>query len=155
MPARIDIVAIGVSTGGPNALTNVLSHLPASLPAPVVLVQHMPPLFTRHLADRLNQLSPLSVKEAAIGDVLRPGGVWIAPGDFHLVLERCADGVRLNTHQDPPENSCRPAVDVLFRSVAEKFGPHALAVVMTGMGQDGLRGCAVHSRRRGPRAHPG
>jgi two-component system chemotaxis response regulator CheB len=140
---RVDIVAIGVSTGGPNALSSLLSRLPAALPVPVVLVQHMPPLFTRHLANRLNQISSLEVQEAAAGDILRPGGVWIAPGDFHLVVQRHAAEAKLQTQQDPPENSCRPAVDVLFRSVAEVYGANVLGVVMTGMGQDGLRGCGV------------
>ena len=121
----------------------MLAHLPATFPVPIVVVQHMPPIFTKHLAGRLNQNSPLSVYEAAAGDVLRPGGVWIAPGDYHLVLGRAAADVKLHTHQEPPENSCRPAVDVLFRSVAGIYGPNALAVVMTGMGQDGLRGCGA------------
>ncbi len=140
---RIDIVAIGTSTGGPNALVAALSKIPDTFPVPIVVVQHMPPIFTGHLADRLNQVSALNVKEAAAGDVLRPAGVWIAPGDFHMVVDRNVQGAKLNTHQGPPENSCRPAVDVLFRSVAATYGPNVLAVVMTGMGQDGLRGCGT------------
>ncbi len=140
---RIDCVAIGVSTGGPNALQAVLTRLPKELPVPIVIVQHMPPIFTKHLADRLHQLSPLDVFEGMRGDALAPGGVWIAPGDHHMIVRREGAVVRIDTHQQPPENSCRPAVDVLFRSVAEVFGPHTLAVVLTGMGQDGARGCEV------------
>jgi len=140
-PCRIDIVTIGVSTGGPNALLKVLSNLPEAFPVPIVLVQHMPPIFTKHLADRLDQVCKLKVHEAKAGDILHPGGVWIAPGDYHLILERQQTTVRLNVHQGPPENSCRPAVDVLFRSVAELYGRSTLGVIMTGMGQDGLRGC--------------
>jgi two-component system chemotaxis response regulator CheB len=143
--SRTDIVAIGVSTGGPNALATVIGKLPVNFPVPVVVVQHMPPVFTKHLANRLDQLSPLDVKEAEPGDVLYAGGVWIAPGDFHLTLHRQGTTISLETNQNSPENSCRPAVDVLFRSVAELYGKSALAVVLTGMGQDGLRGCqAIH-----------
>jgi two-component system, chemotaxis family, protein-glutamate methylesterase/glutaminase len=142
---RVDVVAIGVSTGGPNALAELFTQLPADLPVPMVIVQHMPPLFTKQLAERLDQKSPLHVREASPGEPLAPGSVWIAPGQYHLQLERKGHEVLVQTNQLPPENSCRPAVDVLFRSVAGVFGPHALAVVMTGMGQDGLRGCqAVH-----------
>lgn len=139
--SRIDCIAIGVSTGGPNALQTVLTRLPADLPVPVVIVQHMPPIFTKHLADRLNQLSPLAVFEGARGDTLKAGGVWIAPGDHHMIVRREGTALRIDTHQQPPENSCRPAVDVLFRSVSEVFGTGALAIVLTGMGQDGARGC--------------
>lgn len=142
-PARIDIVAIGVSTGGPNALASVLPQLPESFPVPIVIVQHMPPVFTQHLATRLNQISPLQVKEAKAGDVLLPASVWIAPGDFHLTLRRTGNQIVAATDQGTPENSCRPAVDVLFRSCAQLFGTGVLAVVLTGMGQDGLRGCEV------------
>jgi len=139
-PHRRDMVVIGSSTGGPQALAAVISKLPADLPVPVVVVQHMPPVFTKHLAARLDQGSPLTVTEAADGDTVRPGQVLIAPGGSHLELKR--DGVNIVAvlHDGPPENSCRPAVDVLFRSAANLFGPGCLAVVLTGMGQDGLRG---------------
>lgn len=139
--APIEVVAIGVSTGGPNALAEVFGSLPATLPAPVVVVQHMPPLFTSYLAQRLDSDSALAVKEATSGETLHAGGAWIAPGDYHLSLTPSGGDVRIRLHQSSPENSCRPAVDVLFRSVAELYGPRALAVVLTGMGQDGLRGC--------------
>ena len=140
---RIDIVAIGTSTGGPNALAEVVPKMPADLPVPVVIVQHMPPLFTRLLAKHLSGKSRVSVVEAGARDLLEPGRVWIAPGDFHMVVTRDRDGLRLILNQDPPEHSCRPAVDVLFRSVARTFGPHALAIVLTGMGSDGARGAAA------------
>jgi two-component system chemotaxis response regulator CheB len=138
---RIDIVAIGVSTGGPNALAILIPSLPHDFPVPVVIVQHMPPVFTRLLAERLAAKSQIFVEEGSPGAVLKPSCAWIAPGDYHMVVASDNRQVTLRTHQGPPENSCRPAVDVLFRSVAAVYQPHALAVVMTGMGQDGLRGC--------------
>ncbi len=138
---RIDIVAIGVSTGGPNALAILMPTFPRDFPVPVVIVQHMPPVFTRLLAERLAAKSQISVEEGYMGAVLEPGGAWIAPGDYHMVVAGDNHRVLLRTHQGSPENSCRPAVDVLFRSVAGVYKSHALAVEMTGMGQDGLRGC--------------
>ena len=147
---RIEVLAIGCSTGGPNALAELLPLLPGDLSVPVVLVQHMPPLFTRLLGERLNEKSALSVKEAVDDEPIHPGGVWIAPGDFHLELRRSGAGqVRTHLQQGPHENSCRPAVDVLFRSVAAIYGGHTLAVVLTGMGQDGLRGSEVIHERGG------
>jgi len=145
---RIDILAIGTSTGGPNALAEVIPHLPGDFPVPVVVVQHMPPLFTRLLAERLNSQSALAVQEGEAGKTLMPGQVWIAPGSYHMTVARKGAGVALNLNQDPPENSCRPAVDVLFRSVAQTYGPNVLGVVMTGMGADGARG-AAHIRDAG------
>lgn len=137
---RCEIVVIGSSTGGPQALTAVLTKLPADFPAPIVVVQHMPPIFTNHLANRLNQDCALEVLEAKGGETLRPGQVLIAPGDFHLELQRQGVQVRAIANRNPPENSCRPSVDVLFRSAAAVYGPQCLGVVLTGMGQDGLRG---------------
>jgi two-component system chemotaxis response regulator CheB len=145
---RIDVLAIGSSTGGPNALAEVIPHLPGDFPVPVVVVQHMPPLFTRLLAERLNSRSRLSVREGEPGRLLEPGHVWIARGDHHMAVARKGTGVVLSLNQEAPENSCRPAVDVLFRSVAEVYGPSALGVVMTGMGSDGARG-AAHIREAG------
>ena len=138
---RCDLVAIGSSTGGPNALHEVLTRLPGSLPVPVVITQHMPPVFTRLLAERLDGACELTVREAHEGAVIRPGEVWIAPGDHHMVLRQVDGRVELAVNQDPPENSCRPAVDVMFRSVDRVFGRRAMAVVLTGMGADGQRGC--------------
>ena len=140
-PSTLQVVAAGVSTGGPNALTALLPALPADFPVPVVVVQHMPPVFTRLLAERLSSLSALKVSEAIPGEEVRRGHIYVAPGDYHMVVRHDGRAVRIQTHQGPPENSCRPAVDVLFRSVAEVYGAGSLAVVMTGMGQDGLRGC--------------
>jgi two-component system chemotaxis response regulator CheB len=147
---RVDVVAIGTSTGGPTALARVLPALPAALPVPVVIVQHMPPLFTGFLAERLDRHSELRVREAANGDPLAAGDVLIAPGDRHMVVERSGTGLQVRTHQGPHENSCRPSVDPLFRSVADAFGPNALGVVLTGMGSDGLRG-AERIRQEGGR----
>ncbi|MFN8547379.1 MAG: chemotaxis response regulator protein-glutamate methylesterase [Candidatus Eisenbacteria bacterium] len=147
---NIEVLAIGCSTGGPNALAELLPLLPADLPVPVVLVQHMPPLFTRLLGERLNEKCSLAVKEAADDEPIHPGGVWIAPGDFHLELRRTTAGqVRTRLQRGPHENSCRPAVDVLFRSVASIYGGRTLAVVLTGMGQDGLRGSEVIHEKGG------
>jgi two-component system chemotaxis response regulator CheB len=138
--ARIDVIAIGVSTGGPTALGTVLPELSSRFPVPVLIVQHMPPMFTRVLAERLDRTSTLRVVEAADGQVLDAGGAWLAPGDRHMTVERAGAQMRIRTDVGPRENSCRPSVDPLFRSVAEAYGPHALGIVMTGMGSDGMRG---------------
>ena len=135
---RIDIVAIGASTGGPNALLEVVPRIPRDFPVPVLIVQHMPPLFTRYLAHRLAALSAVPVGEGAAGVTLAPGQVWIAPGDFHMTVTGGIPQLKLN--QDPPENSCRPSADVLFRSVAASYKANVLGVVMTGMGADGTIG---------------
>jgi two-component system chemotaxis response regulator CheB len=139
-PHRVEIVAIGASTGGPNALADVFQSLGGALPVPIVIVQHMPPGFTRMLAERLSKVSRIPTFEASDNVELEPGKAWIAPGDFHLMVMRDGVRVRMRIHQEPPENGCRPAVDPLFRSVAKTFGAGTLAVVLTGMGQDGLRG---------------
>ena len=138
---RIDIVAIGVSTGGPNALADLFPLLPGNLPVPIVLTQHMPPYFTRLLADRLTSKSELNIQEGRPNQIIQPGEVWIAPGDYHMEVARVGTSVQLQPNQNPPENSCRPAVDPMFRSVLKVYGAHTLAVIMTGMGQDGLKGC--------------
>jgi len=146
---RVDLVAIGTSTGGPNALAEVIPLLAATFPVPIVIVQHMPPTFTRFLAERLTTISSLVVREGVADGPIKPGQVWIAPGDFHMGLRREGSSVRMCIFQAPHENSCRPSVDVLFRSVAEVFRQNALAVVMTGMGQDGLRGCEFIKEAKG------
>ncbi len=138
---RTEIVAVACSTGGPNALAKILPHLPADFPVPIVIAQHMPPMFTRHLAERLFTKSRIQVSEAQGGETLTPAHVWIAPGDHHLLVKRVDGDAKLFTNQGPLENGCRPAADVLLRSVAETFGPNVLALVLTGMGKDGLRGC--------------
>ncbi|HTV02368.1 MAG TPA: chemotaxis response regulator protein-glutamate methylesterase, partial [Luteitalea sp.] len=137
------VLAIGVSTGGPNALAELIPALPATFAVPVVVVQHMPPMFTRLLAERLHAQSALVVREASDGLALAPGTVTIAPGDYHMVVAREGHRAIVRLTQDPPENSCRPAVDPLFRSVVAAYGSRVLAVVLTGMGQDGLRGAEL------------
>lgn len=133
-------VVIGVSTGGPNALAEVIPSLPKSFPLPVLIVQHMPPMFTRLLAERLNAQSKVTVVEGQEGMVVCPGTVYIAPGDYHMCVQRRGTDIVLRMNQDPMENSCRPAVDVLFRSAAAIYGGGTVSVILTGMGQDGLRG---------------
>jgi two-component system chemotaxis response regulator CheB len=139
-PRRCDAIVIGSSTGGPQALATVLTKLPREFSVPIVVVQHMPPVFTLHLAKRLNDECGLEVFEARGNESLRPGQVLIAPGGCHLELRRQGTEVRTMLHEGPPENSCRPAVDVLFRSAAAAYGSACLGLVLTGMGQDGLRG---------------
>lgn len=140
------VVVVGVSTGGPAALDALLPALPASFPLPVLIVQHMPELFTRLLAERLDGRCPLRVVEAEEGMPVVPGTVAIARGNWHMeALAPNAAGARPTLHlsQGPFENHCRPAADVLFRSAARVFGSGVLAVVLTGMGSDGMNGCRV------------
>ncbi len=141
--APIEIVAIGASTGGPNALQAVLQAVPGDFPVPIVIVQHMPENFTHYLAGRLDGKCSIRVHEAAAGDQLAPGHAWLAPGNRHMELKRTGDGLEIATTSEAPVNSCRPSVDVLFRTVAACFGGATLAVVLTGMGQDGLRGAEL------------
>ncbi len=136
----VELVVIGVSTGGPNALATVVAGLPASLPVPILVVQHMPGTFLGSLADRLRSLGTLPVGLASECAAPRPGEILIAPADRHLTVRRGADGLRLRLVDGPPENSCKPAADVLFRSAAEAVGSGGLGVVLTGMGRDGLEG---------------
>jgi two-component system, chemotaxis family, protein-glutamate methylesterase/glutaminase len=140
---RVDLLAVGCSTGGPDALTKVLLGLTADLPVPMVVTQHMPPVFTKMFAERLDRSTALTVVEATEGMELAPGTVYIAPGDRHLVLVRKGTAVVTQLSSAPPENSCRPAVDVMFRSVAQVFGGSAYATVLTGMGADGRNGAKV------------
>jgi len=136
-------VAIGVSTGGPNALSVLMPMFPADFPLPILIVQHMPPLFTRFLAERLAAQSKIRVEEAAEGVLVEPGKALIAPGDYHMRLGRRDGQVFVRLDQSPPENSCRPSADVLFRSVEEIYKGAVISVILTGMGQDGLRGAGV------------
>lgn len=133
------LLVIGASTGGPEALSTLLAALPP-LPVPIAVVQHMPPLFTTQFAARLNRQLDVEVTEAVSGQVLLPGTVCIAPGEFHLEVVSDARGLVTRLTQDPPENYCRPAVDVLFRSAAAAVGGSVLGVVLTGMGADGAKG---------------
>ncbi len=137
------VLVIGSSTGGPDALTRVVPLLPADFPLPVLVVQHMPPVFTRQFAGRLDRLSKLEVVEAVAGTTLRPGTVHIAPGDFHLTVTSVGGLRRTHLDQGPPENFCRPAVDVLFRSAVAAYDGAVLSVVLTGMGSDGRVGTGV------------
>ncbi len=146
--ARTEIVAMGASTGGPRILATILEKLPPDLAAPIVIVQHMPPLFTKSLAERLDGCTPLRCAEGEDGAILAPGTVWIAPGNWHMRVIREGNTATLKLSGEAPENSCRPSADPLFRSVADAYGSAALGVVLTGMGQDGLKG-AERIRERG------
>jgi two-component system chemotaxis response regulator CheB len=137
----VKVVVIGASTGGPNALTAVLEALPADFPVPVLIVQHLPKNFTKFFAQRLDAACALTIREATDSTRIAPGAVWIAPGDLHLEAHSTARGIVLATNDGPLVNSCRPAADVLFHTAATCFGAATLAVVLTGMGQDGLDGC--------------
>lgn len=144
--ANPTVVAIGVSTGGPAALDVILPFLPASFPLPVLIVQHMPELFTKLFAERLNGRCNLAVREAVEGDVVRPGTIYIAKGNWHMEVmpgARIGAPHTLHLQQGPLENHCRPAVDVLFRSAAAAWGSGVLAVVLTGMGSDGTLGSKI------------
>jgi two-component system, chemotaxis family, protein-glutamate methylesterase/glutaminase len=155
----IEVVVIGLSTGGPSALEQLLPRLPKDFPVPVLIVQHMPKLFTGALADRLDKCCALRVQEAYHNAAIRPGTVWLAPGDAHMeVASRrvmSSDGeldggaTRVRLHQQEPLNHCRPAVDYLFVSAARMYGAGTLALVMTGMGADGLNGARVVHQKGG------
>jgi two-component system chemotaxis response regulator CheB len=142
-----EMVLIGVSTGGPAALARLLPLLPKDLGVPIALVQHMPPIFTQSLAESLSSKCGLRVREAADGDKLEPGLVLIAPGGRHMRLAPCPGALaRAQITDDPPENNCRPAVDYLFRSAANTFPGRAMAVILTGMGNDGTLGLRLLRR---------
>ncbi|MGA3046397.1 MAG: chemotaxis response regulator protein-glutamate methylesterase [Terracidiphilus sp.] len=146
------VVAIGVSTGGPAALDRLLPAFPTSFPLPVMIVQHMPEMFTKLFAERLNGRCRIPVREAAEGDVVQPGVIYIARGNWHmevLAASRPPSLPSLHLNQGPLENHCRPAVDVLFRSASEVYGSGVLAVVLTGMGSDGMIGCRIIRDRGG------
>ena len=139
----VDIVVLGISTGGPQALKSLIPQLPADFPVPVALVMHMPVGYTQMYARRLDELSPLNVREATEGDAVRPGVVLIAAAGKHMTFRRRPDGTVV-THLDtrPLDTLHRPSVDVMFQSAAETFRDRVLAVVMTGMGSDGKQGAA-------------
>ncbi len=140
--AKSEIVGIGISTGGPNALTKMIPMLPADFKAPILIVQHMPPLFTASLANSLNNKSKLEVKEAENGDIVEAGRVLIAPGGKQMKIVAATDGIsrKIKITDDPPENSCKPSVDYLFRSIAQYYVGRSTGVIMTGMGSDGSKG---------------
>ena len=140
---QVDLVAIGASTGGPTALASIVGALPADLPVPVVITQHMPPVFTKYLSRRLDDSSAIDVREAEEGDVLRPGLVLIAPGDHHMTFRATDTGTAVVLDQGPPVNFCRPSIDVMMASIAKTYGGRVLSVILTGMGSDGRDGCAT------------
>ncbi|MDX2226802.1 MAG: chemotaxis response regulator protein-glutamate methylesterase [Verrucomicrobiae bacterium] len=133
-------VVIGVSTGGPGALTQVLPQLEETLPVPILIVQHMPELFTRFLSERLNHICRMNVHEALDGMIAESGNIFIAPGGWHMLINWEPPHFVLRINREAPRNSCRPSVDLLFESAAEAYGSGLLGVVLTGMGYDGLKG---------------
>ncbi|MCW8835441.1 MAG: chemotaxis response regulator protein-glutamate methylesterase [Rhodospirillales bacterium] len=140
-PKNAKVLAIGSSTGGPQALFTVLKGLKAgNLGIPIIITQHMPAKFTTILAEHITRMSGWPASEAKDGDIIRPGHVLVAPGDFHMLIESKGTDKVVRLTQDPPENFCRPAVDPMFRSVSAAYGGHVLAVVLTGMGADGAKG---------------
>jgi two-component system chemotaxis response regulator CheB len=144
MPAVLpspDIIAIGSSTGGPQALFEVLSHLKGGVRQPILITQHMPATFTTILAEHITRQCGIPCAEAKDGEPLVGGRIYLAPGDFHMILTTRGTGTVLSVNKDPPENFCRPAVDPMMRSIAKIYGKRALAIILTGMGQDGMRGC--------------
>jgi two-component system chemotaxis response regulator CheB len=140
------VVAIGVSTGGPNAVNYVLSQLPADFPGTILIVQHMPEGFTEMFAHRLNESCAIEVKEAQSGDLLVAGRALICPGNRHMKVKRMPLGQMVVLTDDEKVNGHRPSVDVLFHSVAQEFGSQALGVIMTGMGEDGAEGLGEMKR---------
>jgi len=142
---KSEIITIGISTGGPNALARMMPMLPGDLGVPIVIVQHMPPVFTKSLANSLNAKCSLLVKEAQDGEPLQANVAYIAPGGKQMKLAASTDGTNrlIKITNDPPENSCKPSADYLFRSVADYYVGRTTAVIMTGMGSDGTKGLKV------------
>lgn len=136
-----DILAIGSSTGGPQALFEFLKGLPTSINLPVVITQHMPATFTSILAEHITRMTGWPCSEAKDGDVLEAGQILLAPGDYHMLVTQKGPQRAVKLTQDPPENFCRPAVDPMLRSVVSVFGPRVFTVILTGMGNDGAKGC--------------
>jgi len=149
MAKPAEAVCIGVSTGGPEALMQVFGAFNAPLNVPVFIVQHMPADFTALLAARLSASGVMTVKEAEDGEIAQPGVGYIAPGGFHMTVTRPGTKTIIHLNTDPPENSCRPAVDVLFRSASQVYGSGLLAVMLTGMGYDGLKGSQIIKEKGG------
>ncbi|QEN09191.1 chemotaxis response regulator protein-glutamate methylesterase [Oceanispirochaeta crateris] len=138
-PERPEIIAIGISTGGPNALRKVFAELDPNLSVPIVVVQHMPAGFTREFAASLDRICPLEVKEAAEGDIVRAGRILIAPGDAHISIEKKSLASMIHLHDSELINGHKPSAGVLFNSIAKEFRNKSIAVIMTGMGKDGAR----------------
>ncbi len=147
---KIDVIALGVSTGGPNALMDVIPKIRKDIPVPIIAVQHMPPVFTASLAQRLDKTSAITVVEGAEKQPVKAGFMYIAPGGRHMVVRKDnAGSVFLDMNDSPPVLSCRPAVDVLFRSIGMVYGGNVLTVILTGMGNDGASGVATIRRKGG------
>lgn len=146
---RIDLIAIGSSTGGPQALATLFSELPGNIPVPIVITQHVPAGFAELLAGQLRQRSAIEVRVARHGEVLRPNCAWIAPHDSHLGFEERSDGVVMRLRETPRVHSCRPAVDPMLQEATEVWGPRIAVAILTGMGYDGRDGCEVVHRRGG------
>jgi two-component system chemotaxis response regulator CheB len=138
---RPGIIAIGSSTGGPQALFELLGQLSGQVRQPIVVTQHMPATFTTILAEHIARQCRMPAIEARDGEVLAGGTCYVAPGNFHMTVDSRSGGGVIRLNQDPPENFCRPSVDVMLRSVVRSYGRNVLAVILTGMGQDGLNGC--------------
>ena len=137
-PGKIEVIAIGISTGGPNALRDVFKMIDPHLKQPVLVVQHMPAGFTKEFANSLNKICALNVKEAEDNEPIESGNIYIAPGNYHIYVEQSNFGKKmLRLSQEPQRNGHRPSADVLFESVAKIYQNHALGVIMTGMGKDG------------------
>jgi two-component system chemotaxis response regulator CheB len=137
----VKLLCIGSSTGGPNALMKVFETMPKDMPVPIVMVQHMPPMFTKMLAKQINDQTKIDIKEGEEGEIIQNGKVYLAPGGKHMELKKTATGMAITLHEGPQVNFCRPAVDPLFDSAVKCAGGNIVAVILTGMGSDGLHGC--------------
>ena len=151
MPAHFTpkVIAIGSSTGGPQALFKVLGHLSSGISQPILITQHMPATFTAILAEHIARQSGLKATEGRDGEPLLNGHCYVAPGDYHMVVEQRGTGPVIRLNQQPPENFCRPAVDVMLRSIVRTYGRNVLSVILTGMGQDGMKGCQAAAEAGG------
>lgn len=149
-PAKTPMVlVIGSSTGGPNALKSVLSAIPADFSLPILIAQHMPPLFTKTLAEHIERETKRPTSEAVDGELIERGRIYIAPGDFHMVIDKQDDRMVIRLNQEAPEHFCRPSVNPLYASAAKWYGSSVLAVMLTGMGDDGIEGAQSISERQG------
>lgn len=146
---RVDIVAIGGCTGGPQALWTLIPGLPDDFPVPIIVVQHMPKVYTNIFAERLNDISNLEVREAYYGAKLEPGQVWIAPGGYHINIKKRGNSDIILLHKGPRENMCRPSIDSLFKSVADRYGRNVIGVLLSGRGNDGVKGSHYIKSRGG------
>ena len=138
-----DIIAIGSSTGGPQALFEVLNNIGTDLKQPILITQHMPATFTALLAEHISKVCNIPASEAKDGETILPGHIYVAPGEHHMTVERGKSGNHIELNNDPPENYCRPAVDPMLRSMAKIYGARMLVIILTGMGADGQKGAAV------------